>query len=264
VLEVPGPRLSWSPGRVVSGSTCHQGPAAGCRMTRVPDGVSPGTCWATGSLRPTGRQPRRPAPGPRWPPTSPPCHHPPWPVRPSIPVVERVQRLLAAAAIPPRPASASGVFHQMLPFCVMSACGPLPSVGQVTVPAEPGRGDRDAGDRLDRPAGRRAGGRPPPPGAAPAPRPPCPVATTWRRPRHLAWAAPAGGLATRFLDRAIGSSTVGVAVKGTGRGRRPDRHPFDIDRRRASRAIRPRPLWPAGTGIVAGTHRPVIELSTGR
>jgi hypothetical protein len=27
---------------------------------------------------------------------------------------------------------------------------------------------------------------------------------------------------------------------------------------------RPRPLWPAGTGIVAGIHRPVIELSTAR
>jgi GNAT superfamily N-acetyltransferase len=30
----------------------------------------------------------------------------------------------------------------------------------------------------------------------------------------MAWAAPAGGLATRFLDRAIGSSTVGDAVRG--------------------------------------------------
>jgi hypothetical protein len=53
-------------------------------------------------------------------------------------------------------------------------------------------------------------------------------------------------------------------------GKRRSRH-ADPPRARAGRLrcpsgpeARPRPLWPAGTGIVSGIHRPVIEVSTGR
>jgi hypothetical protein len=44
--------------------------------------------------------------------------------------------------------------------------------------------------------------------------------------------------------------------RGSWRGRRL--------RRPSGPETRPCPLWPAGIGIVAGIHRPVIELSTGR